>query len=343
MAFGIDKAFNKFAKAGNSLNKGINQIIGKDVIGEIKEMEQPREFPPYSSVPPYSVPEPEQWTVLQGTAKEFSLNENIISVSPELDACMQYRKFFKSSAEYYANQFEFKYHNCVQDFDSFTNYFSDLYLEGLNAMLKRAYEMLLSFGVFNANIDSFTSQHINNYQKAIKSYEIVVGVEESKNQAAENLGNQVGGAVQMQGGGFGFKGAMKGAAKAEAFNLGMGLVGKIVAHQGKMSQEEKANVFSKFNENAFFKEVYSDYFNTFLTFVQTLSNNRILNVTTIISGDYDTIFRNLKSPMFPQDKIAPELCKLISTNPFVSSVFALLQDKFGETDEVKQITTYFTA
>jgi hypothetical protein len=47
--------------------------------------------------------------------------------------------------------------------------------------------------------------------------------------------------------------------------------------------------------------------------------------------------------MFPQDKIAPELCKLISTNPFVSSVFALLQDKFGETDEVKQITTYFTA
>jgi hypothetical protein len=80
MAFGIDKAFNKFAKAGNSLNKGINQIIGKDVIGEIKEMEQPREFPSYSSVPPYSVPEPEQWTVLQGTAKEFSLNGNIISV-----------------------------------------------------------------------------------------------------------------------------------------------------------------------------------------------------------------------------------------------------------------------
>ena len=43
----------------------------------------------------------------------------------------------------------------------------------------------------------------------------------------------------MQGGGFGLKGAMKGVAKAEAFNFGMGMIGKFVAQQSKMTKAEK--------------------------------------------------------------------------------------------------------
>lgn len=343
MAFNFEKGFNKFAQFGTSLNRGINKAIGKDVFGDIKQIEKPREFPPYDSLPEYSVPEPEQWTQKSGENREFHLNGNVILVSANLDACLKYRKSFEISAKYYTERFKFKYNNCVQDFDTFVHYFSDLYLDGLSSMLQRAYSLLLPFGIFTVDIDSFTSKHIDTYKRAINSYEVMAGVEQSRNQAANKAGNQVPNAVRMQGGGFGFKGAMKGMAKAEAFNLGMGLLGKYVAQQNKMSPEEKAKAFALFKEDVFFQEVYSDYFNTFLTLVQTLCENGVAEgVTTKISTEYETMLNNINNPMFPQDKVAYAIAKLISTNPFVPTCYNLLRNRLGQTDEVNQIINYFT-
>lgn len=44
MAGLFEKGFNKFADMGNSLNKGINNAIGKDVFGEIKKLKPLRNF-----------------------------------------------------------------------------------------------------------------------------------------------------------------------------------------------------------------------------------------------------------------------------------------------------------
>lgn len=342
MAFEFDKAFNKFAKAGTSLNRGLNKVIGKEVFQDIKEIERPHEFPPFDSFPAYSVPEPAQWAPLSGEAREFSLNGNIITVPANLDACIQYRNGFKSSAKYYMERFAFKYQNCVQDYDTLIHYFKDLYFEGLRPMLNRAYSLLLPFGVFNTSLETFTNQHVNTYRKAVNSYETMVGIEASKNQAAQQAGNLVGGSVRMQGGGFGLKGAMKGIAQAEVFNAGMGLLGKYVTNQTKMTPEEKANAFALFKHEVFFQEVYSDYFNTFLTLVQILNeNNELDGISTIIGSEYQTMMQNLQNPMFPQDKIVPAFVKLISTYPFAPATFNLLQEKVGQTSEVNQIVSYF--
>lgn len=209
-------------------------------------------------------------------------------------------------------------------------------------MLNRAYSLLLPFGVFSVNLDTFSARHMSTYKRAIASYEAMAGIEASKNQVAEHAGDLVGGAVQMQGGGFGLKGAMKGIVQAEAFNAGMGLLGKFVSHQTKMTPEEKEKAFSQFKQEVFFQEVYSDYYNTFLTVIKTLAeNNELRGVQTLPGTEYNTMIQNLQNPMFPQDKIAASLAKLISSYPFEPAGFQLLQQKFGQTDEVKQITAYF--
>lgn len=342
MAFDLKNAYNKYAKFGTSVNRGINKIIGKDVLQDVKEMEAPREFVPYTNFPKYSVPEPEQWTVLTGETKEFILDGNSLSVSSNLDVCMQYRKVFETTAKYYADRFEFNYHNCVQDYDTLLRYFAEMYIEGLTAMIYRAHSVLLSFGVVSADTETFTARQINTYKKAINSYDIMAGVEASKNQAAANIGNQVGGAVHMQGGGFGFKGAMKGMAKAEAFNLGMGLLGKMAENQSRMSKEEKAKVYEQFRQDLFFQEVYSDYVNTFLTMVEILSENNVLcNIHTVTGNDFAVMVRNIQNPMFPQDKVVPSLINMISTYPFEATGYELLKLKLGETDEVNKIVNYF--
>ncbi len=46
--------------------------------------------------------------------------------------------------------------------------------------------------------------------------------------------------------------------------------------------------------------------------------------------------------MFPQDKIASAFANSISCNPFVPEYYVLLEQKLGQTDEVKQIIDYFS-
>lgn len=343
MAGLFEKGFNKFADMGNSLNKGINNVIGKDVFGEIKKIEAPKEFPPYESFPSYSVPEPEQWKPLTGSEKSFTLDGNIINVPENLDTCMQYANLFKQAAEYYADRFKFRYYQCITDYDALLNYFEDMYLEGLNAMIDRAYSLLLPFGIFNVDIQSFKSYQIDTYNKAIQSYMTMLSIKETKNKSADSLGNAVGNSIQMQGGGFGFKGAMKGLVQAEAFNIGMGFIGKYIANQTKMSDEEKVQIFSKFRTDIFFKEVYNDYINTFYTTIQILSENGVLHGISTRTGDeFNTLINNLKNPMFPQDKVSSALAELISAYPFSSPCYDAVKLKYGETDEVKQIIEYFT-
>lgn len=213
MAFDFKKAFNSQVKVANKLNQGLNKIIGKDVFGEVKELEDPREFDPYESFPAYTELEPVDWPLLEGERQEFNFAGNTISFPKELDTCMRYRKYFKKAAEFYAARFAFKYQHCVEDFDTLVHYFTDMYGEGFRPMCTRAYSLLLPLGVYSANLESFAQKHAATYHAAIDSYEIMAGIEINKNAAAENLGNQVGSSIQMQGGGFGLKGAMKGVAK----------------------------------------------------------------------------------------------------------------------------------
>lgn len=343
MAGLFEKGFNKFADIGNALNKGANKLVGKEVFGEIRKIEEPREFQPYDSFPAYSVPEPEQWQSFTGSSKEFNLDGSIVRVSANLDTCMQYVDSFKQTAKYYADRFEFRYHQCVTDYDALLNYFEDMYFEGLNPMIERAYSLLLPFGVFHVNMQSLRSYQLDTYDNAINSYATMFAIKEAKNQGANNLGDTVGNFIQMQGGGFGLKGALEGVAKAEAFNIGMGFIGKYVAHQTQMSEKEKAEVFSAFREDIFFQEVYLDYVNTFFSMVQILSENGVLDgISTRTGEEFETMINNLKNPLFPEDKFSSALANLISSYPFSTACYEVAKQKYGETDEVKQIIEYFT-
>ncbi len=342
MAFDFKNGFNKFADMNNSLNRSINNAIGKDVFKDLKKIEDAREFQDYSTFPEYSVPEPEEWTAQSGEEKDFSIQGNVIHVTSELDLCMKYRDKFIECANYYTDRFKYKYDMCATDFDAFLNYFKPMYLEGLTPMLKRAYSLFLPLGIFDSDIETFTNLHLERYSRAYESFATIAGIELQNNINAAQAGNAVGNSITMRGGGFGFKGAMKGVAQAELFNLGMGALGKLVEHQSKMSQEEKAAAWEKFNKEAFFEEVLSDYTNTFFTLIQCLSEHSLIgDVTVIMSKETQTIFTNLQNPMFPEDKFIPTAVKIISTNPFVEPFYNVLEKKLGSTDEINAVKTYF--
>lgn len=341
MGFKFKDGFNKFADLNNKLNEEANKALGKDIFKPINKIETPKEFPALSSYPAYSVAEPEQWTPISGEEQKFIIENAEIVFSKDLDSCFKYKKLFETTAAYYLDRFKSRYQQCINDFDSFVHYFQEIYLEGLISIGHRAYSLLLPFGLFNVTVEKFTSTHLDNYHRALTSYEIMVGIEEKRNQTAREAGNLVGNSIQMQGGGFGVKGAAKGVAQAEVFNLGMGLLGKFVENQSKMTPEQKAEVFAKLKTDLLFEEVYSDYCNTFLTMVKMLADNNILSgVETVITDEYKTMISNLQNPMFPQDKFAQAMAGLIAKYPFEKTSYMLLKAKYPDDANVQKLLNY---
>jgi len=339
----FQSAFNAMADVGNAMNHGVNSMIGKDVIGDIRKIEDPKEFADYSSFPEYEVPEPEQWGPKTSEEKTFTIEGNSFTIPANLDMCMQYKKQFNECAEYYTERFKFKYNNCVTDFDSFVNYFQSMYAEGLIPMIQRATSLFLPLGIFDGDTNSFLYLHMETYHRAYKSFEIMTGLEVSQNQRAEAMGNALGNSVSFSGGGFGMKGAAKGMATAGALNLGVSALGKLAAHQSRMTQEQKAEAMSKFKVDLFFEEVKSDYINTFYSLVKSLSDrNMIGNMTTILTKEQQNITNNLTNPMFPQDQYVSTIVnRLIAVNPFMPAHYDLLIKKCGETEEIIAAKNYF--
>ena len=341
---GFEKAFNKFAKSGTALNRKVNQVIGKEVFKDIREIEPEREYQPYDSFPDYPEAEPPQWAPLTGSARQFALQGQTLCVSEAFDACMQYRSVFRECARYYADRFQFKYAACVSDFDTLVHYFPEMYQEGLTAMAQRAHSLLLPFGVFSMDLQTFSDRHIEVFQRAIRSWETMAGIEASRNQQAKNTGDTMGNLMHFQGGGFGMKGAAKGILQAEGLNLGMKAIGKYVETQTRMTQEDKAKVYAAFRQDLLFEEVRSDYENTFLTLLQILSDSSVLGpIHTVKTGELETLLQNIQNPMFPPDRLAETFVRMLASYPLIPECHQLLAQKLGDTEEVRAITAYFLA
>lgn len=82
--------------------------------------------------------------------------------------------------------------------------------------------------------------------------------------------------------------------------------------------------------------------NTFLSLIHILSENGVLgDVSTHTGSAYDTMIKNLKNPMFPQEKVASLIAQLIAKYPFSRGSFELWLRNLVIHEETKAIIEYF--
>ena len=345
----FDKARNKITETSNNLNKKLSEKV------EEKGNNPRQKFAEYSSFPQYEKEEPAGWTPKQGTEKVFTFSGTTITVPKELDTCIQYRREFAEAADYYTERFKYKYALCVNDYDSFTYYFGDMYEEGLQPMLYRASSLLLPFGVFDIDNKSFNELHGSLFKKAVLSYQKMYGVEEAGKQKAKALAD---GITR-----YGMKQALQ--REIEDDNLSYHdfvqrriaedtglrfksgevssrIIGNLIGNKLFNNPEQKAAAYEAFNEETLFEEVHSDYYNSFYTFISVLTKKGIINgVKAVNDGSAQTMIDNLKNPMFPKDRIPQALATIISTFPFEEEYYTLAEELCGSSSEVSAIKEYF--
>ena len=296
----------------------------------------------YGSFPKYMFPAPNEWGQKSADGMIFRIQNNEINVTDELSLCMKYRDDFIECATYYTKRFKFKFQYCATNYDDFVSYFHDMYIEGLRDMLGRATGLFLLLGIFDIDIETLANIHLDRYNTAINYFSQIASIEIEQNKKAAEKGAFIGSAIQMQGGGFGIRGAMKGVAQAELFNLGMAAYGAMVARVNSMSQVEKARVWSTFEYEKMFECVYKDYYNSFFTVIHLLSERMLIgNCTISISKETQTIFANLQNPLFPSEQFVATAVKIIERNPFCKAFYDVLEEKIGLTDELLVVKKYF--
>lgn len=287
---------------------------------------------------------PVAWQSFSGEEKQFPLNGATLKVPAEMDLFNSYRLKFREAANEYAALAKEQYKKKVRDFDTFLMFFMEIYVPYLDKILQGGVDILIAESIWTETLDSFRTKHTNDYHMAIDDYNAMKSSLSLTDQNNQQAVDTVSGAVPtLRGGGFGFKGAMKGIAKAEAFNLVRGMAVGAIKNATQVTPAQKAEIYGRINVDNLFNRVFIDYWNVYLTLVSCLNANGksiwLPNSTAVTQAQ--NIAQNLSNPNFPQEQATNVTIQILTTCPYKVDFQKLLVNKFGQTDEVSAINNYF--
>ena len=289
--------------------------------------------------------EQELWEPIKGSEKTFSFNGEELHVPENMDIFNTYRMRFRDLASKYTDIAEAEYKKKVHDLVTFMEFFPRIYSSHLQTLAQKATDIFITEGIWSITADSFLKEHTENFHLALNDL----------NTMAESIRLTVEGNVQgvakiasfvpnMQGFGFGLKGAVKGMAMAEAFNFVRdGIESKSVQSAMNIKHAQQHELYQRIKPELLFQNVHADYWNIFLTIVWKLRGNKrdIWWPKTELEQQANGIFQNLSNPNFPQDKIVSVVLGLLKLNPYNEDYHKYMVSRFGDTEEVMAIRNYF--
>lgn len=282
--------------------------------------------------------------IIKGIAKTFPLCGLVLQVPESLDVFNTYRLMFRDLALRYTEEAEVAYHANIHDFDTFIEFFMRIYDSKLYLLVKKAIDILISQGVWTVTYESFWEEHKDQFHLAIDDYNSMIdnfNLTLENNQ--KNISNIMGFIPNLAGGGFGLSGALKGIAKATAFNLVRDGIEINALKNANVKPAQRLELYQRIDQEKLLDHVFTDYWHVFLSLVWTLNQNgQSIWWPDQESGQQsERIFQNLHHPSFPQNQILNAILDVISRSPYHAEYYKFLTTRFGNTSEVVAIRNYF--
>lgn len=281
---------------------------------------------------------------VKGVARRFQLCGQTLIVPESMDIFNSYRNVFRDLALQMTNEAEKAYRANIRDLDSFLEHFIKIYEFMLKPVVKDAFDRLISEGIWTVKYEDFLEQHIADFHVAVDDYNAVIDDFNATIEANQRaVSNVMGYVPNLVGGGFGLRGALKGIAKATAFNLVRNGIEASALKNADVKPAQRMEMYSRINPDVFLDHVFIDYWHVFLSLVWVLIQNG-QNIWWPTDASYqqsNNIFRNLTHPNFPQDQVLFALLDIIRTDPYDEAYYRFMISRFGYTDEVVAIKNYF--
>ncbi|MBQ3546321.1 MAG: hypothetical protein IJA34_15260 [Lachnospiraceae bacterium] len=286
-----------------------------------------------------------KWENISGTEKEFSLNGKRFSVSQEMDEFNSYRLKFQEFALICTENARREYDKKVQNLVTYVEFFPKIYYKYRDVLFKQVMDILISEGIWTVTKDLFENQHTENFHMALDEFSVTLKSMELTSQAnQEKVAGVMGLVPNLVGGGFGLKGAAKGIATAQAFNLVRDATeNSLTKAASKINQAQQTELYERINTKHMFKLVFLDYWRVFLSLINVLNKNgkQIWCMNDELCNQAKNVFSNLSNPSFPQDKVTDVFLDILKMNPYDIEFYKYMLEKYGDNEETKAIKNYF--
>ena len=286
----------------------------------------------------------ETWKIVTGSEKNFSLFGKTLTVNENWDVYNSYRKMYMGCASKYTEQLKVKYSKKIHDFDSFMQFYPSIYKEYLEKMVKKTTDILVSAGIWTETNESIMQRHIEVNHLAMDDYttlynSMMLTVQNNK----QSMSAITGLVPNLVGGGFGLKGAMKGIAKATAFNLVRDGAASALVGGMNISGTQKAELYGRIRKDILFDRAYRDYWHVFDTLINILNENgkSVWAPSPNDSLKADNIMKNVSNPNFPQEQFPDVMISVIGMDPYKEQIYDLLLNRGADANDVLALKEYF--
>lgn len=285
------------------------------------------------------------WKSANGQQREFPLCGHTLKVSSGLDVFNTYRLMFRKFADECANSARAEYNKKVRDLVTYLQFTPEIYGYYLAAVCDKAVQILISDGIWNITQSDFINAHKAKYHLVFDDISVTVeSVELTIEKNQRSVANTMSFVPNLIGGGFGLKGAVKGIARATAFNLARNSIeSSLIKGAANINAAQQTELYNRIKPDVLFEHFFLDYWRVFLTVVSILHRNK-KNVWLPIDSNIknaDGVFDNLSNPNFPKEQLVAAFIKILQMKPYDKRYYKFMVSHFGDTEEVKAIRNYF--
>lgn len=284
--------------------------------------------------------------------KKFRLCNEEFIVDDNLEKYNEYRLVFENMAQVVVGEFKKVYKENIKTLDEVINKIPQFAKANIvNALTNGVIPILVHEGIMNVDEDLFIDKYYYNYFNFDEYFDPILTkyaeITEAKQSLQQYRDMQKASRSRWQGGGFGVKGAVKGAMTAGALNLGTDFLRSFgdssrASKDAHQIEDLKRKVFNAPETyNNILNGLYNCTFGTFFGLIDELEENELMDVPEIDYKQAQIIFNNTMKYTKDYEKIINSVCDCIKLYPYEFQFYKILIEAEDEDEDILDIAKYF--
>lgn len=274
----------------------------------------------------------------EGTAHEFPLLGETLTITPGMDIFNHYRKEFRKIARQQAAALRSEYCVAIHNLDQFFTDFPDIYRKHRKPLLDAAMDLLTQAEIYDVSPQQFEDEHTEDFCLCSEDVDVLI---ESFNATIEANQERKARKYDMMPGMI-FSG-LGGFAAALAVNVAVNKIAEADIRNADVTPAQRAEIYGRLNFDLLMERAYIDYWRVFLSLTWTMKEKGlpVWYPTESQNQSAEGLLQNLSAGRIPQDKVPAQLVKLLQLNPYVEDHMTYVANTYGITAETRAIFDYF--
>ena len=288
-------------------------------------------------------------------AHVFQLGDEQLIISDALAEYNQLRQEFMPMADEAEKIFKEIYQEENEDFESLLENFPEQVVEALNPVIDACITKMIDNGIYDVSREIFVEQYCVNYISIIERFEQYLSkyneINGNMEAAREYREYRKATRGMFIGGGFGVKGAIKGAMTAGALNMATGLAHSLANGIGNMWDRAvvKHTMEAIFNDPLTLcdlaNSVWESAFNMHYAYLDVIEERKGTKVARFSMDNIpksNAIYQNISRLDLPFEKAQKPLCEMFSLQPYEYEYYQYTIMRYGDREkQLEKIGEFF--